>query len=85
MIAHGFDMAVTNAYLVYKRDCKIFGVPTRNEMDLIYFRMQVAESLVLEGASLNEKSKKRPGRPSSARNASPEGSSPLHKHALHEV
>ena len=29
MIAHGFDMAVTNSYLIYKRDCEMLKIRTK--------------------------------------------------------
>ena len=63
MIAHGFDMAVTNSYLIYKRDCEMLEIPVQERMDLLRFRLELSEALVSCQSSTPEKPKKR-GRPS---------------------
>ena len=65
MIAHGFDMAVTNFYLIYKRDCEMLEIPVQERMDLLRFRLELSEALVSCQSSTPEKPKKR-GRPSNA-------------------
>ncbi|XP_068084155.1 piggyBac transposable element-derived protein 3-like [Anabrus simplex] len=62
LIFHIIDFAIVCSWLEYKRDCTAVGVPVKNVLDLLHFRMRIAESLVKAG---KPQSKKR-GRPSCA-------------------
>ena len=56
-------MTVVNCWLLYRRDCKDFGVPPKNEMALFEFKQRIAECLVKEGKCAEPK---KVGRPSSS-------------------
>lgn len=62
MISYGFDAAITNAYLTYKRDCKLLGIPDSKRKDLLAFRLELCDLLV-ESTVVLQKANKR-GRPS---------------------
>lgn len=55
-------MAVTNSWLEYKKQAEYLKIPEKSIMDLIHFRQNVAEGLILAGKMPNKKR----GRPSSA-------------------
>jgi hypothetical protein len=45
VILHFFDLAVSNAWRLYKLQCKASAVPSNKVMDLLEFRMQIADGL----------------------------------------
>ncbi|MGH0127936.1 UNVERIFIED_CONTAM: hypothetical protein FKN15_039293, partial [Acipenser sinensis] len=61
MFTHGFDVAVVNSWLEYKRDAQHSGIPNKEVLDLLHFRMNVAECLLRLG---KPKALKKRGRPS---------------------
>lgn len=61
LISHAVDMAVVNSWLEYRRTAENLGVPTKQVLDLIHFRQNLAEALILSGKL---RAKKR-GRPTS--------------------
>ena len=63
LLFHFLDMTVVNCWILYRRDCKDFGVPPKNEMALFEFKQRIAECLVKEGKCAEPK---KVGRPSSS-------------------
>ncbi|KAL2096765.1 hypothetical protein ACEWY4_005972 [Coilia grayii] len=63
MITHAFDVAVVNSWLEYRRDQELQGTQPKQVMDLLQFKMAVAEALVRVGKT---QSLKKRGRPSSS-------------------
>lgn len=61
LIFHAVDFAVVSSWLEYKRDCLELKVPRKEVLDLLHFRMRLAESLVVAGKPVSRKR----GRPSS--------------------
>lgn len=59
LFMHAIDMALVNSWNEYRNDCRAEGVPNKKVIDLLEFRMRVAEALVMS----NQQPKKR-GRPS---------------------
>lgn len=57
IVYYFFDMAVNNAWLIHRRQCKQTNV---QHMSLLYFKMDIARGLVLTGVSQSP----RVGRPS---------------------
>lgn len=49
MIIHSFDMAISNCWIQYKNDAENLKVPKNKIMDLLHFRMELAENLILVG------------------------------------
>ncbi|KAL2082104.1 hypothetical protein ACEWY4_021922 [Coilia grayii] len=68
MITHAFDVAVVNSWLEYRRDQELQGTQPKQVMDLLQFKMAVAEALVRVGKT---QSLKKRGRPSSSNKPSP--------------
>jgi len=66
MITHAFDVAVVNSWLNY-RDNEYKGTQPQKFMDLLQFKMNVAEVLVRSG---KPQGKKKRGRPSNCNAAS---------------
>ncbi|KAE9528797.1 hypothetical protein AGLY_012372 [Aphis glycines] len=62
MVSHAFDMAVSNSWLEYVEDAKKLKVPKKEIMDLLNFRMRLAEELIYVGKTVTPPSKKK-GRP----------------------
>lgn len=60
---HMIDFALVNSWIEYKRNCQANNVPKKKVIDLLEFRMRVAESLIKMGQNVT--SNKR-GRPSSS-------------------
>lgn len=46
MIAHFIDFSIVQSWIEYKNDCKISKIPQRQVMDLLAFRMSLANQLV---------------------------------------
>ncbi|MGH0115062.1 UNVERIFIED_CONTAM: hypothetical protein FKN15_074581 [Acipenser sinensis] len=42
MFTHGFDVAVVNSWLEYRRDAQHSGIPNKEVLDLLHIRMNVA-------------------------------------------
>lgn len=61
LMFHAVDMALTNSWLEYKQNMHTLGIPKKDIMDLLHFRMQVGESLIKVNSCNNRKR----GRPSS--------------------
>lgn len=63
VIFHCIDMAVTNSWLEYKRVADSLNVLKKDQLDLLHFRLQLAEEMVKVGkpASIT---KRKAGRPS---------------------
>jgi hypothetical protein len=47
LIFHAIDVALTNAWIEYKHDAAELKVLKKNTLDLLHFRLEVAQSLVL--------------------------------------
>lgn len=62
MVSHAFDMAASNSWLEYVEDAKKLKVPKKEIMDLLNFRMRLAEELIYVGKTVTPPSKKK-GRP----------------------
>lgn len=54
MIMHAFDMVIFNCWIQYKKEAEILKVPKRKIMDLMDFRMELAENLILVGKYLSD-------------------------------
>lgn len=46
VIIHFLDLAVVNSFFQYRRDCRILKISKKNTMDLLKFRMDLAEVLM---------------------------------------
>ena len=46
MITHAFDLAVINSWLEYRLDTERAGILTKDTLDLLHFKMNVAPCLV---------------------------------------
>ena len=46
VVLHFLDLALVNAWMEYREDCRKSQVPKKNIMDLLGFRMAIAESLL---------------------------------------
>jgi len=57
---HTVTVAVINAWLVYRRDCRLLGIPSKEIMKRRHFQSHVGSSLILVNADINHKR----GRPS---------------------
>lgn len=67
-IFHAIDFAIVQSWLEYKRDANQLQIPEKKIMDLLEFRIRVADGLIYCGNLVN---KKKRGRPSSS-NTPPE-------------
>ena len=67
MITHGLDLAVTNSWLEYKKKAEQLGLSSNKTLDLIHFRLHVAEALILA----EKTPMKKRDRPSSSPRESP--------------
>lgn len=77
MLTHAFDVAVVNSWLEYRRDQELQGTRPQLVIDLLDFKMKVAEALVCVGKTTTVKKR---GRPSSSNTPSP-CTSPTHHDA----
>ena len=64
MVTHAIDLAVVNSWLEYRRSAEQQGTRKKDILDLLHFRLEVAECLVRKNKPVNM-SKKR-GRPSTS-------------------
>ena len=62
MVSRAFDMAVSNSWLEYVEDAKKLKIPKKEIMDLLNFRIRLAEELIYVVKTVNPPSKKK-GRP----------------------
>lgn len=46
MFAHALDVACVNSWLEYRAACKKVSIPARKQLDLMHFRIQLAEGLI---------------------------------------
>ena len=49
LFTHSLGMAVTNAWLEHKATASGLGIPLHNTMNLVNFRMNISEVLILRG------------------------------------
>jgi len=61
MVFHALDMAITNSWLEYNLDCKNLNIPNKDRMDLLEFRLRLADNLINVG-NVNTPKRQR-GRP----------------------
>uniref|UniRef100_A0A672KG02 PiggyBac transposable element-derived protein domain-containing protein n=1 Tax=Sinocyclocheilus grahami TaxID=75366 RepID=A0A672KG02_SINGR len=54
MITHAFDLAVVNSWLEYRLDAKRANLQTKDTLDLLHFKMNVAQCLVSDARPLPE-------------------------------
>jgi len=80
MVSHAFEMAVSNSWLEYINDAKQLKIKKKDTLDLLGFRMRLAEELILLGKTVITPSRK-VGRPSSrtSSNLQEKSFSPLEK------
>lgn len=64
MIFHAVDLAVVNSWLEYKRDASTLKLPAKDVLDLLHFRIRLAESLILEKKPTTPRSRGRPSKSS---------------------
>lgn len=64
MMTHAFDLGIACAWLEYRKDCDALNVPRNQQLDLIHFRHEIAESLTMAGQTFLPRNKR--GRPSSS-------------------
>ncbi len=50
VIFHFIDLAVVTSWLQYKRDCVSYGIPLKDQMPLLYFRLEISECLIKCGS-----------------------------------
>ncbi|KAK7791620.1 hypothetical protein R5R35_012801 [Gryllus longicercus] len=55
MIFHAVDLAITNSWIEYVKDAGILEVSKKETLDLLHFRLRVAEALINEGKSTVKK------------------------------
>lgn len=63
LIFHAVDLAVTNSWFEYRRDCNRQQIPKKSQMQLLDFRLRLAECLVKVGKPVHQSKR---GRPSSS-------------------
>ena len=63
MMFHAIDMACCNSWLEYLKDCDKFKIKKKDRMDLLNFKLRLADNLINLGNSVVTKSR---GRPSSS-------------------
>lgn len=63
MMFHAIDMACCNSWLEYLKDCDKFKIKKKDRMDLLNFKLRLADNLINLGSSAVTKSR---GRPSSS-------------------
>ncbi|GBN67016.1 Retrovirus-related Pol polyprotein from transposon 297 [Araneus ventricosus] len=63
MIFHAVDLAIVNSWIEYKNDMKVLSTPSKNILDLMNFRLKVADGLVNVG---KQRGNLKRGRPSLA-------------------
>ena len=61
LIFHFLDVLLVQSWLLYRRDADASGVPRKSQLPLLQFKIEVADSLVLEGKA---KTAAKRGRPS---------------------
>lgn len=59
-----FDMAIYYCWIRYEKDAGMLNVPKKNIMDLVHFRMDLTENLILVGQPITSR---RRGRPTSGK------------------
>ncbi|XP_060862211.1 piggyBac transposable element-derived protein 3-like [Metopolophium dirhodum] len=69
MVFHSIDMAICNSWLEYLQDCNLLGIEKKKQMDLLHFKMRLADNLINLGRCDNIKRPR--GRPTSASTPSP--------------
>jgi len=69
MVFHSIDMAICNSWLEYLQDCNLLGIEKKKQMDLLRFKMRLADNLINLGRFNNIKRPR--GRPTSASTPSP--------------
>ncbi|KAG5864540.1 hypothetical protein JTB14_007595 [Gonioctena quinquepunctata] len=67
MFTHGIDLACVNAWLEYRAQAILLGVPKKQILDLLHFRAYVGEALILSSTS----GPKKGGRPSDVSDEGP--------------
>lgn len=80
LIFHAVDFAIVNSWLEYRRDCNKLCIPKKNVLDLMQFRMRVAEGLIKVGKVVSRKR----GRPSSDSSSPRDEKSPRNEKSRHE-
>ena len=55
MIVHAFDMVISNCWIQYKKEADILEVPKKKIMNLMDFRMELAEDLILVAKPITPK------------------------------
>lgn len=71
MIFHAVDIAVVNSWLEYKSNAILLGTQPKHILDLLHFRLQLAESLILEKRPVTPRRRGRPSRSSQEPESSP--------------
>ncbi|PNF34042.1 hypothetical protein B7P43_G03481 [Cryptotermes secundus] len=59
-IFHAVDFAVVQSWLEYRTSAREIGLPTKKIMDLLHFRIRLADVLVLSGKDIPNKKRGRP-------------------------
>lgn len=60
MIFHCVDMVVVNSWLEYKRDCEALHISKKHVMDLLAFRLNLANALISAGKTVTSRKRGRP-------------------------
>lgn len=60
LIFHAVDFAIVNSWFEYKQDCNRLNIPKKSQLDLLNFRLRLAEGLIKVGNTIQNKR----GRPS---------------------
>ena len=60
LVYYSIGVAVTNGWLLYRRDCEAVGIPKKKQLKLMDFQHQIAESLIKEGKSEERRGAGRP-------------------------
>lgn len=60
MIMRAFDLTISNCWIQYKTDAENLNIPKKNIMDLMNFRMDLAENFILVGKPIVTIKRRRP-------------------------
>lgn len=81
VIFHFVDFAVVQSFLEYKKDCEYFSVSKKETLDLIDFRLRIANSLVYS----QKYAKKKRGRPTTLTEPTQDKRSKIEKRPIEEI
>jgi len=71
LITHAFDLVASNSWLQYKKDATELCLPKKKILDLLHFRLQLADELIRSTRKIVTAKKSKVGRPTRLTYSSP--------------